>query len=282
MPKPSELARRAGEVWRLSWVPVPPGGQAGEQLGRGTGSSLEFQDRRVYHAGDDIRHIDWRALARTGEVSVKVYREELLPRLDLLVDTSASMGVSEDKGQLAVDLAHLFAMVARRQGFSVRVIAVGDRPQRLDPELLMREGLEFEGRRSLTETLSGARAHLRSGTLRILISDFLSNYDAALLVRSLAQRAGGLLLLQVLSHGDNHPQVGEALRLEDAESGELRDIVLDSETVSDYHARLFRMNEALHIESRRASARLVSLEAGPGLDELCRELLAPAGLILPG
>ncbi|MHC4880644.1 MAG: DUF58 domain-containing protein, partial [Planctomycetota bacterium] len=38
-------------------------GRSGELLGRGTGTSLEFQEYREYLPGDDIRHLDWAAYA---------------------------------------------------------------------------------------------------------------------------------------------------------------------------------------------------------------------------
>ena len=47
-------------------------GQAGEFLGAGTGSSLDFQDHRTYVPGDDPRHINWQAYARTGHYTMKL------------------------------------------------------------------------------------------------------------------------------------------------------------------------------------------------------------------
>lgn len=278
----SEAALRAAQSWKLAWVPAPPRGQAGEHLGRGTGSSLEFQDRRTYQAGDDVRHLDWRSFARTGELTVKLYREELLPRLDLLVDTSASMAVDEPKAQLAADFATFLALAARRQGFAVRLVELSDAPQRLDLDALESRGLDFAGRLPLSATFEGGLAALRPGTLRVLVSDFLCPHDAATVVRSLAARAGGLALVQLLSPADVEPEVGSALRMEDAETGALREVVLDPATVGDYLARLARLTEVLELECRRAGARFQRLVAGRPFDELCREELARAAWVVPG
>ena len=79
------------------------------------GSSLEFQDRRLYEAGDDVRHLDWRAFARTDELFVRQYREEIQPRLELLIDDSRSMAVTETKAQLAVDVAAPTSRASRRR-----------------------------------------------------------------------------------------------------------------------------------------------------------------------
>ena len=178
-------------------------------------------------------------------------------------------------------MRYLFASAARRQGFSVRVIPVGDAPAQLDLEQLQTTGLEFTGRRPLSETLGIAREFTRAGTLRILISDFLSDLDAASMIRGLAMRAGGLMLFQVLSSEDAHPLVGSALRMEDAETGALRDVVLDAKTVGDYLGRLHRLTEALEIETRRAAANFMCIEAGESFDDVCRYRLARAGWIVP-
>ena len=281
MPSPSLDALRQADIWRLAWVPAPPSGRAGEHLGRGTGSSLEFQDRRTYQAGDDVRHLDWRAFARTGQLTIKLYREELLPRLDLLLDVSGSMDVGEDKPQLAIDLAAFFSGCARREGFAVRLILLGDRPERLDLDAFMAQGCEFAGRLPLSFTSDAAAGLLRPGTLRFLVSDFLSPHDPARLVRSLAARAGGLALFQVLSREDTEPEVGAAFRMIDVETGEERELVLDSGTVEDYLGRLERLTDALEIECRRASARFMRLVGGPTFSEFCRDQLAREGMVLP-
>lgn len=56
---------------------------------RGTG--LVFTDLRAYQPGDDVKHIHWKATARTGTVFVKSYEEDRQLRILLAVDTSASM-----------------------------------------------------------------------------------------------------------------------------------------------------------------------------------------------
>lgn len=54
-------------------------GNPGDYAGIGVGSSLDFQDHRNYLPGDDPRHINWQAFARTGDYTLKLYREEVRP-----------------------------------------------------------------------------------------------------------------------------------------------------------------------------------------------------------
>ena len=55
------------------------------------GFSVEFAEHRQYYPGDEIRHIDWRALGKTDRYYVKEYEEETNLRAHLLVDASGSM-----------------------------------------------------------------------------------------------------------------------------------------------------------------------------------------------
>ncbi|MEX2518972.1 MAG: DUF58 domain-containing protein [Paracoccaceae bacterium] len=53
--------------------PFPPGGRGpgGERAGRGHARSLNFETISPYQPGDDVRWIDWRATARSGEAQMR-------------------------------------------------------------------------------------------------------------------------------------------------------------------------------------------------------------------
>lgn len=56
------------------------------------GASVEFAQHRPYVQGDDIRHVDWKVLARNDKVYLKQYQVETNLELVLVVDASESMG----------------------------------------------------------------------------------------------------------------------------------------------------------------------------------------------
>src|SRR5204863_231457 len=56
------------------------------------GFSVEFAEHRQCYPGDEIRHIDWRAVAKTDRYYIKEYEEETNLKCHLLVDASGSMG----------------------------------------------------------------------------------------------------------------------------------------------------------------------------------------------
>ena len=84
-----------------------PGDARSAHLGRG----LDFEEVRAYQAGDDIRAMDWRTTARTGEPYLKVYREEHHPALHIVVDRGASMRFGTQR-QLKVAQAARVAILA--------------------------------------------------------------------------------------------------------------------------------------------------------------------------
>ncbi len=281
MPSPTPDARALGRRYRLALSYDPRLGPAGERLGSGTGASLEFQDRRDYAPGDDLRHLDWRALARTDTLLVRQYREEVLPRLELLVDGSASMGVDPAKATLAVDLAGVLVEAARAEGYRASVVLLEDTPERVDGELFCDRGLELGARAPLIESLRRASGLLAHGSLRILVSDLLSPFSPPELVRLLARGSGGLALLQVLAGDDLDPPRDRALRLVDAETGEELDLVVDDRLRARYLDRLERLGDALSDECRRHGASLVRLDARTPLEEHCRGLLSAREILLP-
>lgn len=275
--RPRAEAAALAERYALSLRLPPTRGAAGTHKGRGTGSSTEFQDHRDYQPGDDVRHLDWRAYARTDSLLLKRYREEVRPTLDLLLDTSASMATDQAKAQRAVDLAVLFARSAAAEGFFVRVTALGDVHERIGLERLLREGVEYTGVRPLGEALE--RLDTTTGGLALLLSDFLVDEGPERWLRGI--RAGRVALVQVLSAFDAAPPEGGAVRLRDAETGEEVDLVLDRPTVQRYRERLDRLEAGLAEEARRRGGLYVRLVADEALETSCRRLVEAGVLGIP-
>lgn len=83
------------------------------------GSSIEYAEHRDYTPGDDLRHIDWRALARLDKVYVKVYEAETNLQAWILLDTSESMAYGRPglltKFEYASLLATSLSLILLRQ-----------------------------------------------------------------------------------------------------------------------------------------------------------------------
>src|SRR5690606_9722395 len=73
----------------------------GERRSKRRGQSVEFADYRPYVAGDDLRRIDWNALARLDKFFIRIFLEEVDLSLHLVLDASASMDAGEPNKLIA-------------------------------------------------------------------------------------------------------------------------------------------------------------------------------------
>ncbi|MBN2448691.1 MAG: DUF58 domain-containing protein, partial [Phycisphaerae bacterium] len=55
------------------------------------GLSIEFAQHREYSPGDELKHLDWRVIARSDRYVIKQYQQETNLRAVLFVDCSKSM-----------------------------------------------------------------------------------------------------------------------------------------------------------------------------------------------
>ena len=79
------------------------------------GISVEFAQHRQYVQGDDVRHVDWKVLAKTDKIYLKQYLQETNLQLICVVDASESMGygtVKTDTGETWTKHDHATAIAA--------------------------------------------------------------------------------------------------------------------------------------------------------------------------
>lgn len=55
------------------------------------GYGLDYEESRAYQAGDEPRYMNWALTARTGELFMKVFREERRPGIFVVVDRRSTM-----------------------------------------------------------------------------------------------------------------------------------------------------------------------------------------------
>lgn len=94
----------------------------GEQASPYLGSGLEYEESRPYEMGDEIRHINWRLMAKTGKAYTKRFQEERQENWFIVVDHRASMRFGTRvrlKATQASQVAGYFAWMAEKQGVPV-------------------------------------------------------------------------------------------------------------------------------------------------------------------
>jgi uncharacterized protein (DUF58 family) len=258
-------------------------GTLGNALSVAAGQSLEFRDHREYLPGDDLRRIDWNAYARSDKLTVKLYRNEIHPTVDLLLDVSKSMNLhGTRKGEAVYTLAGYFASAAASSHFSFRVFTT----QRACPQLDRSDRLptdwqpfELTATESPAEMLNRLPPAWRKHGIRIVVSDFLFPAEPEPFVARVANEAAETVLIQLLAENDVVPPDFGNLRLTDCESGERLDLFLDRATQERYQKNLAAHQEHYHTAARRHGAVFCTvvaerfLETGRLDDALYRDVL---------
>jgi uncharacterized protein (DUF58 family) len=264
-----------GAGFRLALGARQRGGRAGARLGLGLGSSLEFEEYREYQPGDDLRQLDWGVYARTDRLVLRTQREEVSPRLDLLVDVSRSMGASAAKPPGTWKLAAALATAAAAGGLDVLAWRLGVESMPLAPAGALPHvwhPLALDAACGPERSLLGGLP-LRNGGARLLLSDLLFPADPEALLRPLVAGGSAVAVVRLASEEETARAAGGEVRLRDAESGERLDLVLDAETRA-----AFARARQTHLGRWAAACR----RHGVDLAEVSAESLAgaaPAGAL---
>jgi len=156
------------------------------------GRGMDYQESRIYHAGDDIRNMDWRVTARAGQPHTKLYQEERERPVVLLVDLNPGMffgSIKTFKSVLAAKAATIIAWSVASRGDRIGALIINSDHHELPPKTgkrgvlqLIRElviqGDPLIGLRntsthtSMNDELKRLRRIARPGSLVFLISDF--------------------------------------------------------------------------------------------------------------
>jgi uncharacterized protein (DUF58 family) len=268
------MVERAAVGCVLRLPRVPHRGKLGEVRASSVGSSLELHDFRQYSPGDDLRHIDWNAVARTGELYLRVRQDEVSPRVEVLIDGSASMAVSDAKAARAREVAAWVCTLARRGGLDPVLIATGVNVQKGAGPVIraLLDNLSFDGREPFDLALRRAPPLATCG-LRVVISDFLFESPPEPFAERLARGAAGLMLVQVLDEEDLDPSGGAGARLTDSESGDVLERILTPGVIDGYLERLKAHVNLWQGAARRVRGTWAQANAAYQLDALARREL---------
>jgi uncharacterized protein (DUF58 family) len=270
---------QAGIRYALAEPRRAPLGTVGTALSHATGSSLEFMEHREYQPGDDLRRIDWNTYARTDRLSVKLYREEVCPHVDLLLDGSRSMALAGTrKAEAALGLVGLLASAARESGFSFATYVTEQGCRRVDASTVLPtewEPFDFEARVSPPEALLRLPPRWHRRAIRFFVSDLMFVADPLPLVTHLTTDAALTVVIQLLAQSDVDPPEHGNFRLVDSETGQRHEIYLDAVARRRYRENLARHQENYSIACRQRGAHFTTVVDEPFLENrLLDDLLA--------
>ena len=268
------------------------GGAGGARRSRQTGSSAEFSDYREYIPGDDIRRIDWNAMARFDKIFLKLFMEEQESAVTVLLDGSGSMA---EKWTAARRAAEAVGYLALTGGDRLRVIflqggdpapSAGAGP-RLSPLLSGRQAYarltQFldtcapAGAGSLTQRVLQIEG-LRKG-LCFLITDGYEEGGIGTALDNLRYRGQECALIQPLSPFELSPALDGAVKLTDAETGAAVNLLADREALESYRRALEAFLRDIRETCFRRETPCALLDAGKNFEETFIPLLSESGMI---
>lgn len=199
------------------------------------GRGVDFDQVRVYQAGDDVRTIDWRVTARTQEPHTKLFHEERERPIFIMVEQSRRLFFGSGlmfKSVLAAQAAALVGWAALGHNDRVGGLVFGDnehyeiKPRRSKQSLLqllnrlvrVNQSLHTEAaadRDTFGVALRRAREVMRPGSLAIILCDERALSDSAEQQLTLLSRHCDLLLLPLSDPLDHALPAAGLLRFAD-------------------------------------------------------------------
>jgi uncharacterized protein (DUF58 family) len=243
---------------------VVEGLRAGSHRSPLHGYSSEFQQHRPYRAGDDLKYLDWKLLARTDRLYTRQFRETTSMSVMLVLDGSASMAFPETgittwryAAVQAAALAHLVVgqgdavgLLAMTGGRVTYLPAKGGRPH-LRSLVATLDRLEPSGTWSPARGIARGAELLKRRGVVIVLSDFQdAELETQRELRRVSSHGHDVAMLQVVAPDESaFPYRGD-VEFEDLETGERR--LLDAGSIAVDYRQAF---DAFIARSREGALR---------------------------
>jgi uncharacterized protein (DUF58 family) len=290
------FARRLERLTLVSRKRLVGQGQ-GDRRSLRKGSSLEFADYRHYVEGDDPARVDWNIYSRTDTLFVRLYEEEEVLNVHLLVDASRSMDWGDpSKLRFARRLAAALGYVALNASNRLYVWPLAGSTSAFGPAWGRgRAGAmlgfidDFRPFQNATPVISGihpppdldqslASFTSRAGGLVLLVSDLLSpSWEKAL--GRLAARSGEVVVLHTLSPQELRPALGGDVRLIDRETGTAVSVTLNNDAIRLYSQRLTEWRRTVESFCARHGMGYVPIDTSTPIETLLFDVLRRRGIV---
>jgi uncharacterized protein (DUF58 family) len=233
----------------------------GDRRAAGVGLGTELAQLRPYEIGDDVRHIDPAATARTGQAHVRLHVPERALTTWIVLDVSPSMAFGTAR-RLKADVAEgavlVFGRLGVRRAGSVGLVAFGGPAPRVLPargskpgmvalRRMLAEGVARDGQQDpdgLAHGLQRVVRLARQPGLVVAISDFRDQHGWERPLGALRARHSVVAIEIVDPREAELPAVGH-LALVDPETGARVEVDTSRRRVRERFAELERERRAL-------------------------------------
>jgi uncharacterized protein (DUF58 family) len=251
----------------------------GDRRAAGVGLGTELAQLRPYQVGDDVRHIDAAATARTGQPHIRLHVPERALTTWIVLDVSPSMAFGTArrlKADVAEGAALVFGRLGVRRAGSVGMVAFGTADPRVLPprgskpgmvalQRMVAAGVAPDGQHD-PEGLAGALRRVgrlaRQPGLVVAISDFRDQRDWERPLGSLRVRHS-VLAVEIVDPRETELPAAGHLALVDPETGARLAVNTSSRRLRERFSQLEReRREGVARELSRLRVRQVTLSTG--------------------
>ncbi len=184
------------------------------------GSSVEFAEYKDYTPGDDIRHIDWKVVAKTDKYHVKQFEQSTNLKCTLLLDASGSMAYRSpdpkspgmDKRDYTRTLVAAMGYLLLKQFDAVGLTLFNDqvvshipprsRPSHFQNILHGLQAMEFQGITRVDRVVGDLIERLPGRGMLILVSDLLAPREEVFKTLKMLKSRGLEVILFHVLHTD--------------------------------------------------------------------------------
>ena len=227
-----------------------------ERRTRRRGTGLEFADYRAYVAGDDFRHLDWKAYLRLNRLILKLFEEEEDLPIYFFIDSSQSMNYGQPtKLDYARRVAAALCYIGLANLDRVNVVSFADGVKsELPPQ--RGKGRIFKIFKFLTDINPSGETDARTSFktyctetrrrgLAVVISDFFDGHGFERALDILRHFRHDVFVIHIASHEEIDPKLRGELLLVDAESNQTREITITPSLLTAYQAEYEKYCEAI-------------------------------------
>ena len=259
-------------------------------MSRSGGSSQEFLGFREYVAGDDLRHVDWKAFARLEKLYVKQFESQTDSTIAILLDTSQSMRFGNpSKMDCSREIASALAYVATTQIDRVSIHELKDGacrtvgPKRGDKSYTavvnQLESLKASGQNDLNLSVGQFVRSPTGAKVVAILSDFMDHA----VIESISRLKGShrkILLFQILSREELEPGIDDNATLIDSESGREVDVHSRDVCVREYQSELYNLQQNLLRAANRVGGEFYVIDSSIPITQTLPRAISESRIIV--
>jgi uncharacterized protein (DUF58 family) len=198
------------------------------------GFSVEYSDHREYHAGDEMKFLDWKIFARSDRLYIKRFQQETNTTIYILLDVSRSMAFAGEGSVAKIDYASFLAAALSylmlKQGDATGLVLFADRIVRQVPPASRRTHMSTiltaldrktaSGQTRLASILHTVAEVTKRRGLIVLISDLLDEGDLFQGLAHLKFLKHDVIVFHVMDHQELTLDYKGLIQFEDMESAD--------------------------------------------------------------